>query len=57
MEPNEQQSELIENIEGIYLVDAGAGTGKTFAVTRRYAHILEEKNVEPDDLLLVTFTK
>ncbi len=57
MEPNERQRELIESIEGIYLVDAGAGTGKTFAVTRRYANILEERDVSPDDMLLVTFTK
>ncbi len=57
MKPNEQQQELIENIDGIYLVDAGAGTGKTFAVTRRYAHILQERDIDPEDLLLVTFTK
>jgi len=56
-EPNEKQKQLIEGTEGIYLVDAGAGTGKTFTVTRRYAHILDEKDVDPDDLLLVTFTR
>jgi len=56
-EPNEEQKQLIKGTEGIYLVDAGAGTGKTFTVTRRYAHILDEKDVDPDDLLLVTFTR
>ncbi|WP_222913036.1 ATP-dependent DNA helicase [Natrinema sp. SYSU A 869] len=55
-EPNTQQRELIESTEGTYLVDAGAGTGKTFAVTRRYANIVEQSGVEPDDVLLVTFT-
>lgn len=54
-DPNKQQKELIENTDGIYLVDAGAGTGKTFTITRRYAKILE-KGVSPDDILLATFT-
>lgn len=56
MEPNERQRELIDSIDGIYLVDAGAGTGKTFAVTRRYANVLQKRDVEPGDMLLVTFT-
>ncbi len=55
--PNEKQEELIENTEGVYVADAGPGTGKTFTISLRYAHILEEKNVEPDDILLITFTK
>jgi superfamily I DNA/RNA helicase len=55
-EPNPRQRELIEGLEGVHLVDAGAGTGKTFAVTRRYASIVERPGVEPDDVLLVTFT-
>lgn len=55
-DPNDRQQELIESTDGIYLVDAGAGTGKTFAVTRRYANIVEKSDVEPDDVLLVTFT-
>jgi len=55
--PNAQQRELIENTEGIYVVDAGAGTGKTFAVTRRYASIVDQPDVEPEDVLLVTFTR
>ena len=56
-EPNEKQKELIESHEGIYLVDAGAGTGKTYAVTERYAEILETRDVAPEDLLLMTFTR
>jgi ATP-dependent helicase/nuclease subunit A len=55
--PNERQRKLIENTEGTYLVDAGAGTGKTFAITRRYASIVDQPAVEPDDVLLVTFTR
>ena len=55
--PNPRQTELIENIHGTYLVDAGAGTGKTFAITRRYANILETTEASPEDILLITFTR
>jgi superfamily I DNA/RNA helicase len=54
--PNPQQQDLIESTEGIHLVDAGAGTGKTFTITRRYATIVDQDDVEPEDVLLVTFT-
>ena len=54
--PNDKQQTLIDSTEGIYLVDAGAGTGKTFTVTRRYASIIDQDDVDPDDILLVTFT-
>ncbi|WP_424016259.1 UvrD-helicase domain-containing protein (plasmid) [Halorientalis pallida] len=55
--PNDRQRQLIESTEGIYLVDAGPGTGKTFAVTRRYANIIDQPAVDPEDVLLVTFTR
>jgi ATP-dependent helicase/nuclease subunit A len=55
--PNPKQQELIENTEGCYLVDAGPGTGKTFTITRRYAEIVEQDGVDPDDVLLITFTR
>ncbi|MDY6770328.1 MAG: ATP-dependent DNA helicase, partial [Candidatus Nanohaloarchaea archaeon] len=57
MTPNEQQDELIRALDGTYLVDAGAGTGKTFTITRRYAHILDATDAAPDDILLTTFTE
>lgn len=55
--PNPDQQKLIENTDGIYVVDAGAGTGKTFAITHRYAEIVDQPSVEPEDVLLVTFTR
>jgi len=55
--PNTKQQQLIDGTDGIYLVDAGAGTGKTFTVTRRYANILAQDDVEPEDILLITFTR
>jgi len=54
--PNPKQQKLISNTEGIYVVDAGPGTGKTFTITRRYVEIVGQAGVEPDDILLVTFT-
>ena len=55
--PNPRQRELIGSTEGCHLVDAGPGTGKTFTITRRYAEIVEQDGVEPDDVLLITFTR
>ncbi|WP_256289371.1 UvrD-helicase domain-containing protein [Halobellus inordinatus] len=54
--PNDRQQDLIDSKQGIHVVDAGAGTGKTFTVTRRYAEIVDQDDVEPEDVLLVTFT-
>ena len=56
-DPNDDQQQLIDSTDGIYLVNAGAGTGKTFTITRRYAEILAQPAIEPDDILLVTFTR
>ena len=55
--PNDRQEDLIENTDGLYLVDAGPGTGKTFAITRRYGTIVDQPDVEPENVLLVTFTR
>ena len=54
--PNPTQADLISNTEGLYVVDAGPGTGKTFTITRRYVEIISQPAVEPEDVLLVTFT-
>ncbi|MFC5135983.1 MULTISPECIES: UvrD-helicase domain-containing protein [Haloferacaceae] len=56
IEPNPEQRDLIESTDGLYIVDAGAGTGKTFTVTRRYANIVDQDGIDPSDVLLVTFT-
>ncbi|MFB6178591.1 MAG: UvrD-helicase domain-containing protein [Halorientalis sp.] len=56
-EPNDAQQYLLDNTDGCYLVDAGAGTGKTFTITRRYATIVADDEIDPDDVLLATFTE
>lgn len=53
---NKKQDEVINNIDGIYIVDAGAGTGKTYTITKRYLEILN-RGVNPQDILLITFTR
>ncbi len=55
--PNPDQQKLIKSTDGIYVVDAGAGTGKTFTITHRYANILKQPAIQPEDVLLVTFTR
>jgi ATP-dependent helicase/nuclease subunit A len=53
---NEKQDFITDNLHGIYVVDAGAGTGKTYCITNRYINILNQNNVNCEDILLLTFT-
>ncbi len=57
-EPNKSQQEIIDTIDGVILVDAGPGTGKTTTIVNRYVNILREKgrDVSPQDILMLTFT-
>ncbi|MDQ3194624.1 MAG: UvrD-helicase domain-containing protein, partial [Bacteroidota bacterium] len=50
------QDELINSLYGIHLIDAGAGTGKTWTIIERYRKLVEN-NVLPKNILLITFTK
>ena len=53
---NERQLEAVTTTEGYVRVIAGAGSGKTKALTSRYAYIVEGLGINSSNILCVTFT-
>mgnify|MGYP001483757916 FL=1 len=55
-ELNEEQRKAVEALDGPVLMLAGAGTGKTKALTARVVHLLNMRRANPNQILAVTFT-
>lgn len=53
---NDRQKQAVLQTDGPLLIIAGAGTGKTTAITAKIAHLIMEKGIKPEEILALTFT-
>ena len=53
---NDRQKEAVLYNDGPLLIIAGAGAGKTKTLTTKIAYLIEEQDVDPENILAITFT-
>lgn len=53
---NDKQYEAVKQTDGPLLIIAGAGSGKTRVLTYRIAYLMQERNVDPWNIMAITFT-
>lgn len=54
---NKEQLNAVSHTEGPVIILAGPGTGKTRTLSYKIAYLIKEKNISPDNILAVTFTR
>ena len=55
--PSNSQRKAINHGEGPMLVLAGPGSGKTFTIIQRILNLIHEKQIRPDNILVISFSK
>jgi DNA helicase-2/ATP-dependent DNA helicase PcrA len=56
-EITKSQKKAVEHFNGPALVVAGPGAGKTFVITERVKHLITNKKIKPENILVTTFTE
>jgi len=54
---NKKQKEAVEHLDGPMMVLAGPGSGKTTVITYRVKNLIQNHNIPPERILVITFTK
>lgn len=54
---SEYQKKAVESTEGPLLIIAGPGSGKTFTLVERILYLIQNKQVQPENIMVATFTE
>lgn len=54
---NEAQKKAINAVDGLVLITAGPGTGKTFTLVKRAVYLIQECGIKPEQIMMATFTE